>query len=685
MRIFSLTQDVTLDTNVFRRHYLAVTNLEAAQVDRLYLEVGHELRLITEKLQDDYAQAHPEIDADAKKKLTAEQLGLQLAGEESLLPWPFFPTRLGRMSSRLVAEGLYFHNEAEVLPAQLQALRASKPDKQHFRIAIINGFGSNLGDCTIGITAFRQVQQCLARHLPGVSCDMVFGAGVGAAAADIVATEKSVERVLFQAPTVCEFAQYDAYFDFSGLINMPKYDTLPTVDWYLWWCGLDPQTVPPEQKRNRGQIRWEAWNAVHHALKDKPGKKILFNPKASVPLRTMPPEVALKFAKRLLELDPEMKLVIDQPMELKHKRLIDLSSQINAPEKFKALCGLVDGLITVNSFASHAADLCSTPAVHLCSTVPGSHYPYYPFSASINPQGYEQLPAFNKVKVSDEEWTKCSAVYHRAWESISPAEVLAKLQEKMAQRQAAAREPKGLALVGERKAASCLDGTAATLRLVRQRLNPEHAHTSERFAHLTQHLLKPGSVCVLACAPDASLPLALASRVAPHGELIVLEPRTLLARSLESSLFTAGAFATRVLQIMAVASTNDVKINALDPWSESRSSEWGNTHQMITVPHQTVDELALPSCACLIVQSPMPFGQLIAGAMDTLKRCRPFIFMGPLSREEAGNACTTGLGADYEFWAEPALPGQDLSRMLVVGCPKEKSVKIDGFFKVELG
>lgn len=43
MRIFSLTQDVTLDTNVFRRHYLAVTNLEAAQVDRLYLEVGHEL------------------------------------------------------------------------------------------------------------------------------------------------------------------------------------------------------------------------------------------------------------------------------------------------------------------------------------------------------------------------------------------------------------------------------------------------------------------------------------------------------------------------------------------------------------------------------------------------------------------------------------------------------------------
>jgi len=320
---------------------------------------------------------------------------------------------------------------------------------------------------------------------------------------------------------------------------MPKYNELPTVDWYLWWCGIDPQTIPAEQKRNHGYIRWDAWNAVQALLRDKPGKKIFFNPKASVPLRTMHAEVASKFAKRLLELDPEMKLVVDQPIELKHKRLIDLSAQIDSPEKFKALVGQVDGVITVNSFASHLADMCAVPAVHLCPCLPGSFYPYYPYSATAHPKGYEQLPAFGKVKVSEDEWKEMSSAYQAAWETLTAGEVLKQLQEKTAQRLAARNEPKGLRLSGGRTPAVCIEaGEKPHLR--RFKLAPEHARTSERFAHLTQNILVPGSVCVLACAPESGLPLTLAQRVAPHGQLIVLEPRALLARSLESSFFNAG-------------------------------------------------------------------------------------------------------------------------------------------------
>ena len=682
MRTFSLSQEVTLDSTVFCRHYLAAPDRRATPVDRLYLALGQELRLVVEKLQDEYALTHPEIDAVACKSLTTNDLGIRVSNEDALLSWPLFPMRLGRISSRLVGEGLHFHHEAKALPAQLQALRTSKPDKQHFRIAFINGFGNNLGDCTMGVTAFRQVQPYLARHLPSFSCDLLYGAGVSAAMVDIVAGEKSIERVLFQVPTVCELAQYDGYFDFSSIINMPQYSTLPTVDWYLWWCGLDPQTVPPEQKRNRGQIRWDAWNAVRSLLKDTPGQKVLFNPKASVPLRTMPPQVAIEFAQRLLELAPDTKLVIDQPMELQHERLIDLSSQINTPEKFKALCALVDGLITVNSFASHAADLCSTPAVHLCSTIPASHYPYYPFSAAINLPGYEQLPAFNQPKVKPEEWKTMSAVYHTAWEGLAPAQVLTLLREKIAQRQAAAHEPQGLVLAGKPQAATCVESTSTPPRLARQRLAPENTQASARFAHLTQNILKPGSVCVLACAPDPGLAVTLASRVAPYGELIVLEPRTLLARSVESSLFAAGAFATRVEQTMAVAGAQQAKISALDPWSESSSSEWGNTHQVIAVPNRSVDDMALKQCHCLLIQSPMPYQETIAGALATLQRCRPYLLISPVSREEADAVCKMALNAGYVFWAEATIPGGDLSTMLLLGVPQEQQIRIDGFFKV---
>lgn len=684
MRIFFVTQDFTLDINMFRRHYFSVTNLEVVEVNRLYVDIGKEVVLIVEKLKNDYIEAHSEISGVEKKDLNVGELGLQFFSEEVSLPWPFFPRRLGRISSRFVGDELCFHHQENILSAQLQSLRASKPDKRHFRIAVVNGFGRNLGDCTIGISAFRQIFECLSLNLPEVSCDILLGAGVGAVIADMVSFEEGVERIIFQAPTVSEFSQYDAYFDFSSFISMPKYEELPHIDWYLWWCGLDPQMVSSERKRNGGHIRWDAWNEVHSLLKESPGRKIFFNPRASIPLRTMPADVAMEFSRKLLQMEPEVTLVIDQPMAFKHPRLLDLVDQIDSPEKFKALCGLVDGIITVNSFASHAADMCSTPTVHLCCTIPGNHYPYYPFSAAINVKDYEKLPAFGKVKIPEEEWEACAGVYHAAWKTISTDEVLMKLHEMMAKRQAATNEPQGLKLGAERQAASCVDLTSAIPRLKRQRLAREHLHASERIAHLTKNLLKPGSVCVMACVPDPAFALALESRLAPHGELVMLEPRTLLARSLESALYVAGAFASRVHQAMPLPGASKTSINALDPWSESHSSAWGNSHQVISVPNQTVDGLALESCACLIVQSPMKFANLLMGAMGTLTRCRPFIFMTPVSREEAGNVCKTARNTGYEFWAEAALPEGDMSAMLLIACPKEKTVILDGFSRIEL-
>lgn len=688
MRFFSLSQDLTLDTDKFTRAYTGAPNPQEVAVDKLYLQVGNDTLNIAKALKQRHLEQNPITEATPTDAAPPDlkTLGLHFVDEATLLAWPHLPTRLGRISSRCVGAGLHQHTEAQALPAQLQALRNRKPGQQHFRLALVNGFGTNLGDNVIGMAAFRHVLHCLAQHLPSVSYDVLFGPGHHPDNIDIVGYEPACDQVLFQGPTLAEFAHYDAYFDFTGLINLPQYDAMPTVDWFLWWCGLDHDSIAAEDKRNQGHIRWDAWNAVRALLRDKPGKKLLFNPKASVPLRTIPADVAGQFAQRLLELDPEIKLVVDQPIALQHQRLIDLSGQIDSPEKFKALVGLVDGLITVNSLASHVADLCATPAVHMCSTLPASHYPYYPFSAAINPKDYAQLPAFNKAKVPDEEWEKISAQYHAAWQSISPVEVLTLLRQKMAQRQAASHQPQGLRLVADKAAPSCVSAASAGPRLNRQKLTAEHAYASQRFAQLASNFLKPGSVCVLACAPEPTLAVALERRVAPYGQLITIEPRALLARSLEASLFAASAWAARVQQTLALGGigANEASFPALNPWSESSSGQWGNSHQKIPVANQTIDQMALLACACLIVQSPMPFGQFIAGAIETLQRCRPFVLMSPLSREEVASVCTAALPANYDFWAESALPGQDLNSMLVLGLPKEKNAKINGFSKINL-
>lgn len=681
MHFFALPQDWALETPSFRRHYRGVTDLQAPRVQDLYLAVGDEVRQLTEKFNSSVTHAQP---------------ALQLIHETALLGWALFPVRLGRISCRMEEAGLHLHQEAEPLPTQLQALRAKKPLQQHFRIAIVNGFGGNLGDSTVGATALRVVMQHLRQHLPSVGCDALFGVVLGgSASAHILQCEAGMERAVFQTMTAPEFAQYDAYFDFDQLLSLPLFGQLPTVDWLLWWCGLAPDAVPAAHKRNRGHIRQDAWQAVQALLRHRPGKKVLFNPKASVPLRSMPEDVALQFVKRLLALDPQITLVIDQPLPLKHQRLVDLSGKITTPEMFKALVGQMDGVITVDTFAIHQADISSTPCVTLFSSIAPTAYPYYPYNAGRGIPGYEALPAYQRPKVADEEWTQIKDAYHAAWASLNPAQVLALLREKMAQRQAHPLEPERLTVGPSVSPASCVVLDGAVPRLKRQRLAPEHAWASQRFAVLTEQLLKPGSVAVMACAPDAPLALTLAQRIAPHGELIVLEPRAPLARNVEAALHLAGAPCTaRVLQAVSLGGAAQANVHVLQPWSESHSTEWGNLPAVVTVPSQPLDALALQRCNALLVQSPLPCALFITGALQTLQRCRPFLLMTPVSRAEATVVLQAAQAAHYDFWVEAALPHTEptaaasastsASAWLLVGVPRERPIRVAGFTPLSL-
>lgn len=695
MRFFALAQDMALDTHRIHCTYRGVDNPKVLTLERLYMDVGGEVQLVRNQLKltpETAFQAQQDETAPADSALFPP--GLNLVHEDALLGWPHFPARLGRISPRPTEGGLRFHLEDQPLPAQLQALRARKPNKHHWRFAVVNGFGAALGDCTIGITAFRVVLACLQQHFPSLKYDILFGPGASAVVADILCNEPEVERVLFHNLTVAEFAQYDGYFDFTNLINLPRYNELPTVDWMLWWCGLAPDTVPAEHKRNRGPIRQDAWQAVQALLREPPcpnAPRVLFNPKASNALRSMPNDVAQRFVARLLELAPTITWVVDQPLALKHQRLLDLSGQIDSPEKFKALVAQVEGVITVDTFALHQADVSSTPCVTLCSSIAPSAYPYYPCNAGIGIPGYETLPAFQRPKVSDAEWEACKSAYHAAWARLNPAEVLALLREKMVERQAHPHEPERLTVGPPVSPPRCVVLEGAVPRLKRQRLAPEHAWASQRFIEMSQQLLKPGAVAVMACAPDARLAQTLAERIAPHGELIVLEPRAPLARNVEAALHLASSpCATRVLQAVSLGGATQANINALEPWSESHSSEWGNLPAVITVPSQPVDALALARCNALLVQSPMPYELFINGALETLKRCRPLVLVAPVSREEATAVLQAAQAAHYDFWVEAALPhtppaaAASASAWLLVGVPRERPVRMTGFTRLSL-
>lgn len=686
MQALTVTEEVVLNTTRFFRSYASVPDGTEADVDKILVDVYGEARLLCETLKKKAETRGESVAVETTEDGGEKPTGLLFSREENIVAWAHSPARLGRVSSKFVGDGLYTHEETEVLPAQLKVLQERKPTKQHFRFAVVNGFGSNLGDNIIGMTAFRVIAECLERHFQHFSVDILFGPDNNLANADIVGYEPWVDQVLFQGPNLVEFAQYDAYFDVSGLITLPKFNEMPTVDWYLWWFGLDPKQVAPEKKRNKGYIRWDAWNHVHALLKDIRGKKILFNPKASVPLRSMPTEVASKFAKRLLELDPEMKLVVDQPISLKHNRLIDLSGKIDSPEKFKALVGQVDGVITVNSLASHFADCCSQPTIHICSCLPVGLYPYYPYSSGVNLKDYQKLPAYKKCKVSEQDWVNIAKVYQSAWETVSAKEILKLLNTKIVQRQevtpAEMRRPE---VVSERKASSCIETRGAISFLKRQRVTDECLCAQKRLPALAQSVLKAGARCVLAGSGSAAPALSLATQILPIGELIIFEPRRLLAQCLSGALIRVGLYNANIHPLMPVGEVKQANFPDLEPWTESISSEWGNCRKSVSVGAKSIDSLQLDYVHCLIIQPPMPFAKVLEGGIETLKKCRPLVLISPISVEDAGPASKVLMSANYTIWAESSIPGQGMERMLLLGIPSEQDIAIEGFMKIEVG
>jgi len=78
----------------------------------------------------------------------------------------------------------------------------------------------------------------------------------------------------------------------------------------------------------------------------------------------------------------------------------------------------------------------------------------------------------------------------------------------------------------------------------------------------------------------------------------------------------------------------------------------------------------------------MPFSKVVEGALDTLKKCRPLILISPISKDDAGPACKAALSANYTFWAEPALAGGDMSKMLLLGIPSEQDTAIEGLSRL---
>ncbi len=685
MHFYILTEPADMANGAVAKHVEAAPSLADCPTHAIQMCASGECDAVQHHLK----QLHGVESIDDRVRIVADV---------GFAHWPHFPVRIGRNSLNLVGIGTEFlhEDESEPLIGQLQVLRARFPDKSHFRIAIINGFGTNLGDNLLGATAFRTVLEVLHRYLPSFSCDLLLGVANNPEIASFFRTMPEVGNVRRTGLSLAEFGIYDAYFDFSYLLNYPRFFEMPTVDFCLWWMGLDPQSIPASQKRNTIAFSYASWHSMKNMVAPAQGRKILFCHRSSVPLRTFPVEIARQFVGSLLEAHPDITVLITHTLELDHPRLLNLDGKIANIDMLNALIAQVDGVITVDTFPLHITDTAAIPTVLLSSSIPLTNLTsYYPYVAGLLVPGAEELPAWKKAKTSDAEWAEMAPRYIHAWSLLKADEVMGLLQEKIQQREAllpTAPPRYNFTASAQKPAPVEVQQSAEGRPDLKPRYlvtTPLEQQSSNIVIKTAMSFLYLGCTMVQCGAGAGDVSLAVAQSLGADGKVHVFEPRQSYFRILCARMLLAGLASPKLYQelpFVGAGGERFLEIDEVDLLSPHAESFSGNAHTKTRVACRQIDELQLPICRLLTVQPPLPFREVLNGALDTLKRCRPIVMAIPFPYNQAAMFSDVFNGLDYRLWCFrqlPALPDGQPSACFVA-VPQEIGIRFENFETIEI-
>lgn len=620
---YAVSRSFTLSVRGQRKTLKAAPSLEEPTADTVYIAAQWEANLLRKAL----AATWPQENIGRLLRAMPQTMLTQMAG---------FPAILGA--------GAYADPAREALPhclaSQLRAIKAVEPLRQHFRLLLINGFGSNLGDMMIGLTAFRQVLKVLRGELPAVSVDIMLGWHKDDRLERLLRGVDGIDNVVTQGLSLAEMTRYQGIFDTSKLLWLPRYGQMPLVDWYLWWMGADHGQVAAADKRNHVAIPETAARVVEHALAAVDGPRVLVNPKASVALRGMPEAIARKCVERLLAAWPEARVLLTCPLDFEHPRLHVLADATPTVDHLAALLCRVDGLIGVDTYTHHLADATSTPSVALMASMPPEIYPYYPLGEALLLPDAQKLPAWRKAKVAEKDWPAMLAVYDKAWQAVDFEAVLATLRRLIAQKQAdrdaypARLYPEPTPKAGSTEKIE-IEGQALDVP-IRQRRDPLAQSLHQTIIGLAKQMLARGDVVVQLGTGVGESAVSLARQVGAQGRLVAFEPRLGLHRLLCANLQQAGIRHAETHWVMPEGEGYAMReIAGLSIDDEYMPLSMGNIAQPEAVVCWPLDDRELNACRLLVVCSPLPLLSVLQGAKNTIKCYQPVIVAGVLHLRDA--------------------------------------------------
>lgn len=332
---------------------------------------------------------------------------------------------------------------SKFIPVEERLKPLADAGKKDIRIAIINGMGTGIGDSIIGLRALNIMHTRLSKLFTNIHIDLFQTPfNTSTTKKSTYEQEKIVKNVFGLPLPVSSLLTYDAVADFSSMVLRDNFDNQPMVDFFLESLGVDPKTVSNEEKRPFIKINehikqnneWVFKILKHSTNVNRP--LLLLHPRASVPIRSMPDDVVIKLAKKIVKetnyiivgtfsnqtLTNDVKKALGKEQD----RFVDLSAYSKTFDEFTFIISQMDSIITVDTCTYHIADSFNIPTVTIFPTIDTDiRTKYYPLVA-----GLQLKDKNNRLRGTHVSYKKEDLDYvSNLWGSFSLAPVLETLEK----------------------------------------------------------------------------------------------------------------------------------------------------------------------------------------------------------------------------------------------------------------
>ncbi|MBM3204159.1 glycosyltransferase family 9 protein, partial [Candidatus Woesearchaeota archaeon] len=446
--------------------------------------------------------------------------------------------------------------------------------------------------------------------------------------------------------------------------------------------GIEPAGVVETDKRNRIPLRLEAHEQIANLLRPITGPRILFNHKASVPLRTCPESAAISIIMSMLVADPSLQIILSSPLPFSHPRVHDMHEPLKAgTDRFNSLVAQVDGIVSVDTYSVHAADAFNIPLVGLYASVSPDSYPYYPLHHGILIPGGENLPAFRKSKIADEEeWKKIQPAYEAAWHKLTAPQILAALQARKQERHRhSAVLPRFLS--GPHRPELFTHKTHGR-QLRHDRVTSAWERAVVRQVEVSKQLVRAGGTAIVIAPGQSRFAISLADQIGPEGKLYLFEPRPYRQTLIAMDLLEKVPQTPVVWHQTLPAPAKNIDLAIEEPLSETTPLLWGSSRINRRLPALPIDALELPFLSAIFMFTPMIFRVAIQSARATLLRTKASLVCGPIEKIDDIRSLAEDLQAlRYQCWVD-YIEGKPDGAMLLVAVPDHLNVQAAGMKKV---